>query len=114
MVPLARTAGGPGWWGLSTRTLSREWPCQTAAETLHRPEARYGLLTEKYGIPPEDIIWDPLVFPCGTGDAGRGSARWRPSRPAPHQAGVPDARLILGVSNVTSAFPTPGGKCSTR
>src|ERR1035438_9786869 len=27
-----------------------------------------GLLTEKYGIPPEDIIIDPLVFPCATGD----------------------------------------------
>ena len=26
------------------------------------------LLTEKYGIPPEDIIIDPLVFPCATGD----------------------------------------------
>ena len=24
------------------------------------------LLTEKYGIPPEDIIIDPLVFPCAT------------------------------------------------
>ena len=26
------------------------------------------LLTGKYGIPPEDIIIDPLVFPCATGD----------------------------------------------
>ena len=26
------------------------------------------LLTEKYGIPPEDIIIDTLVFPCATGD----------------------------------------------
>ena len=26
------------------------------------------LLTEKYGIPAEDIIIDPLVFPCATGD----------------------------------------------
>ncbi|PYU05425.1 MAG: methionine synthase, partial [Acidobacteria bacterium] len=28
----------------------------------------YKLLTEKYGIEPEDIIFDPLVFPCATGD----------------------------------------------
>src|SRR5207237_9180381 len=28
----------------------------------------YTLLTEKYGVPPEDLIFDPLVFPCGTGD----------------------------------------------
>ncbi|MGB9606319.1 MAG: homocysteine S-methyltransferase family protein, partial [Bryobacteraceae bacterium] len=26
------------------------------------------LLTDKYGLPPEDIIIDPLVFPCATGD----------------------------------------------
>ena len=26
------------------------------------------LLTTKYGIQPEDIIIDPLVFPCATGD----------------------------------------------
>jgi 5-methyltetrahydrofolate--homocysteine methyltransferase len=24
---------------------------------------------EKYGIPAEDIVIDPLVFPCATGDA---------------------------------------------
>ena len=29
----------------------------------------YQLLTERYGIEPEDIIIDPLVFPCATGDA---------------------------------------------
>ena len=23
---------------------------------------------DKYGIPPQDIIFDPLVFPVGTGD----------------------------------------------
>ena len=26
------------------------------------------LLTEKYGVPEEDIMFDPLVFPAGTGD----------------------------------------------
>src|ERR1700716_514365 len=28
----------------------------------------YKLLTEKYGLAPEDIVFDPLVFPCATGD----------------------------------------------
>src|SRR5208337_4995286 len=28
----------------------------------------YKLLTEKFGLGPEDIIFDPLVFPCATGD----------------------------------------------
>src|SRR5499425_377621 len=28
----------------------------------------YELLTGKYGLAPEDIIFDPLVFPCATGD----------------------------------------------
>src|SRR5262249_42300511 len=28
----------------------------------------YELLTKKYDIGPEDIVFDPLVFPCATGD----------------------------------------------
>src|SRR4029079_13644165 len=32
------------------------------AERAHRD------LTENYGFAEENIIWDPLVFPCGTGD----------------------------------------------
>ena len=35
---------------------------------LEIAEREYHLLVDKYGIPPQDIIFDPLVFPVGTGD----------------------------------------------
>ena len=40
----------------------------TRERKLAVAERSYRLLTEKYGIAPEDIIIDPLVFPCATGD----------------------------------------------
>ena len=41
----------------------------TRARKLAIAERSYRLLTEKYGIPARDLIFDPLVFPVGTGDA---------------------------------------------
>jgi len=74
VVPLARTYGA----ALVVGTIDED-PRQGMAVTRERKLAvarrAHGLLTEKYGIPPEDILFDPLVFPCGTGDAAyRGSA----------------------------------------
>ena len=49
-----------------------EDPVQAQAFTRERKlavaERSFELLTEKYGIPGEDILFDPLVFPCATGD----------------------------------------------
>ena len=56
---LRRGAGG----GLaSTKTSCRRRPSRASASWPSR-ERSVELLTEKYGIPPEDIIIDPLVFP---------------------------------------------------
>ena len=38
------------------------------ARKLQVAQRSYQLLTEKWGLAPEDIIFDPLVFPVGTGD----------------------------------------------
>ena len=43
-------------------------------------ERSYRLLTENYGIAPEDIIFDPLVFPVGTGDRNYIGSALRRSR----------------------------------
>src|SRR6201981_265993 len=40
----------------------------TRERKLGIAQRSYKLLTEKYGLGPEDIIFDPLVFPCATGD----------------------------------------------
>ena len=67
------------------------------------------LLTEKYGIPPEDLIFDPLVFPVGTGDAnyiGAGAETVEGVRLI--KEALPQAKTVLGISNVSFGLPAAG------
>src|SRR5467141_3892914 len=66
----------------------------------------YKLLTEKYVLAPEDIIFDPLVFPCATGDENYigGAVETIEGIRLIKQA-LPDARTILGISNVSFGLP---------
>ena len=69
----------------------------------------YRILTEKYGVPPEDIVFDPLVFPVGTGDetyVGSGAETVEGVRLI--KEALPDAKTILGISNVSFGLPTAG------
>ena len=72
-------------------------------------ERSYPLLTEKYGIKPEDIIWDPLVFPCATGDENyRGSAPQTINAITELKQRFPGTRTVLGISNVSFGLPEAG------
>src|SRR6266436_1094519 len=66
----------------------------------------YELLTGKYGLGPEDIIFDPLVFPCATGDENYigGAVETMEGIRLIKQA-LPDVRTILGISNVSFGLP---------
>src|SRR5262249_41978592 len=69
----------------------------------------YTLLTEKYEFPAEDILFDPLVFPCGTGDAKYvGSAVETIEGIRLIKAAFPETRTILGISNVSFGLPEAG------
>jgi 5-methyltetrahydrofolate--homocysteine methyltransferase len=64
------------------------------------------LLTEKYGVPPEDIIIDPLVFPCATGDENYvGGAVETIEAIRLIKENVPFVKTILGVSNISFGLP---------
>ena len=67
ICPLAREYGA----ALVVGCIDED-PVQAQAFTRERKLAvakrSVDLLTSKYGVPPEDIIIDPLVFPCATGD----------------------------------------------
>ncbi|MFB3829910.1 MAG: methionine synthase [Bryobacteraceae bacterium] len=66
----------------------------------------YRLLTEKYGIAPEDVIIDPLVFPCATGDANYiGGAVETIEAVRLVKENLPHARTLLGISNVSFGLP---------
>ncbi|MBM7584034.1 5-methyltetrahydrofolate--homocysteine methyltransferase [Bacillus pakistanensis] len=67
------------------------------------------LLTEKYQIPSEDIIFDPLVFPVGTGDQQYiGSAQATIEGIKRIKKELPECPHILGISNVSFGLPPVG------
>jgi len=69
----------------------------------------YELLTGELGIPPEDLWFDPLVFPCGTGDEtylGAAAATIAAVRRLGEE--LPYARTVLGISNVSFGLPAAG------
>ena len=64
------------------------------------------LLTEKYGIAPEDIVIDPLVFPCATGDENYiGGAVETIEGLRLIKENIPFVKTILGVSNISFGLP---------
>ncbi len=64
------------------------------------------LLVNKYGIPPEDIIIDPLVFPCATGDTNYiGGAVETIEALKLIKDNIPYVKTTLGVSNISFGLP---------
>jgi 5-methyltetrahydrofolate--homocysteine methyltransferase len=64
------------------------------------------LLTRKYAIAPEDILIDPLVFPCATGDENYiGGAVETIEALRLVKEKIPHVKTILGISNVSFGLP---------
>jgi len=81
----------------------------TRERKLQVAQRSFKLLTEKYGVEPEDIIFDPLVFPVGTGDKnyiGSGVETIEGIRLI--KAALPKCKTVLGVSNVSFGLPEAG------
>jgi 5-methyltetrahydrofolate--homocysteine methyltransferase len=78
----------------------------TRERKLAIAQRSYQLLIEKYGLGPEDIIFDPLVFPCATGDENYiGGAVETVEGIRLIKQALPDVRTILGISNVSFGLP---------
>ncbi|WNS73528.1 methionine synthase [Bacillus sp. DTU_2020_1000418_1_SI_GHA_SEK_038] len=81
----------------------------TAEKKLEIAKRSYDLLVGKYGIQPEDIIFDPLVFPVGTGDEQYiGSAKATVEGIRLIKKAMPEVQTILGISNVSFGLPPVG------
>ncbi|MGE5277678.1 MAG: methionine synthase [Acidobacteriota bacterium] len=81
----------------------------TRERKLEIARRSFTLLTEKYGVASEDIFFDPLVFPCGTGDEKYvGSAVETIEGIRAIKAEFPQTRTILGISNVSFGLPEAG------
>lgn len=69
----------------------------------------HDLLVNKYGMNPEDIIFDPLVFPVGTGDEQYiGSAKETIEGIRLIKQALPQCQTILGISNISFGLPEAG------
>ena len=108
VVPLARRYGA----ALVVGCIDDD-PDQAQAITRERKleiaQRSHRLLTEKYGVPAEDIIFDPLVFPAGTGDVNYvGSAAETIEGVKLIKEALPATKTILGISNVSFGLPAAG------
>ena len=108
VVPLARRYGAALVVGcidddkLQAQAITRQRKLEVAQRS-------HDLLTEKYGVPAEDIIFDPLVFPAGTGDQNYiGSAAETIEGIRLIKEVLPGTKTILGISNVSFGLPTAG------
>src|SRR5579884_1001104 len=78
----------------------------TRERKLEIARRSYELLTGKYGIQPEDIIIDPLVFPCATGDENYiGGAVETIEAIRLIREAIPFVKTVLGVSNISFGLP---------
>ncbi|MFZ5929474.1 MAG: methionine synthase [Acidobacteriota bacterium] len=105
IAPLARAYGA----ALVVGTIDED-PVQAQAFTRERKLAvaqrSVDLLVNKYGMRPEDLIIDPLVFPVATGDENYiGGAVETIEGVRLVKENIPYVRTILGVSNVSFGLP---------
>jgi 5-methyltetrahydrofolate--homocysteine methyltransferase len=78
----------------------------TRERKLAVAQRSYQLLTEKYGIAPEDIVIDPLVFPCATGDVNYiGGAVETIEGIRLVKENLPYVKTVLGISNISFGLP---------
>jgi len=81
----------------------------TRARKLDIARRSHGILTNDFGVEPGDIIFDPLVFPCGTGDENYlGSALETVEGIRLIKRELPGTKTILGISNVSFGLPPAG------
>src|ERR1022692_2528099 len=78
----------------------------TRERKLAVAERSYQLLTEKYAIPAEDLIFDPLVFPCATGNVNYiGGAVETIEGIRLVKENIPYSKTVLGISNISFGLP---------
>ncbi len=105
VVPLIKRFGA----AVVVGTIDEKGMAVTAERKLEIAIRSHDLLVNKYGLKSEDIIFDPLVFPVGTGDAQYiGSAKATVEGIQLIKEALPKCLTILGVSNVSFGLPPVG------
>jgi 5-methyltetrahydrofolate--homocysteine methyltransferase len=105
VVPLIHKYGGAAVVG----TIDESGQAITREDKLAVAQRSHDLLVHKYGMNAQDIIFDPLVFPVGTGDEQYiGSAKETIEGIRLIKEKLPECLTILGLSNVSFGLPEAG------
>jgi 5-methyltetrahydrofolate--homocysteine methyltransferase len=105
VVPLIHRYGA----AVVVGTIDETGMAVTRERKLAVAQRSYDLLVNTYGVKPEDIIFDPLVFPVGTGDEQYiGSALETVEGIRLIKEAMPACKTILGISNVSFGLPAAG------
>ncbi|HAF96231.1 MAG: methionine synthase [Elusimicrobia bacterium GWC2_51_8] len=86
----------------------QEGMARTAERKTAIAERAYKFLTGVCGLPEEDIIFDPLVFPVGVGPEYAATAEETIKAVAEIGKRFPKTKTALGVSNVSFGLPPAG------
>ncbi|NRD76348.1 methionine synthase [Bacillus sp. BRMEA1] len=105
VVPLIHRYGA----AVVVGTIDEKGMGVTAERKLEIAKRSHDLLVNKYGLKPQDLIFDPLVFPVGTGDEQYiGSAKATVDGIRLIKEQLPGVQTILGISNVSFGLPPVG------
>jgi 5-methyltetrahydrofolate--homocysteine methyltransferase len=105
VVPMIHRYGAAVVVGLIDEKGMAVWP----EDKLRVARRSYDLLVNDYGVNPRDIIFDPNVFPVGSGDPQYiGSAKATIDGIRLLKENFPECSSILGISNVSFGLPEPG------
>ncbi|NJJ37622.1 methionine synthase [Paenibacillus apii] len=105
VTPLIHKYGG----AVVVGTIDESGQAIKAEDKLAVAKRSYDLLVGKYGLSPEDLIFDTLVFPVGTGDEQYiGSAKETIDGIRLIKEALPGVHTVLGISNVSFGLPEAG------
>lgn len=105
VVPLVHRYGAT----LVVGTIDERGQAITREDKLEVAKRSFDILVNDYGIQPENIIFDPLVFPVGTGDEQYiGSAKETVEGIRLIKETIPKVQTILGISNISFGLPEAG------
>jgi len=105
VVPLARKFGA----ALVVGCIDEKGMAVPSQRKLEVAQRSHDLLTRQYGVKSEDIYFDPLVFPCATGDPQYvGSAVQTIEGVRLIKEHFPQCKTVLGISNISFGLPVTG------
>ncbi|MCY0876539.1 MAG: methionine synthase [Firmicutes bacterium] len=105
VVPLALRYGA----AIVVGAIDEQGMAVSRERKLAVAQRSYEILVNEYGVAPQDIIFDALVFPAGTGDENYlGAALETVEGIRLIKEHLPECQTILGVSNVSFGLPAAG------